>query len=103
MTERMVERINDPHSMTGKVMGASEDGAQLAVLWSDNVLRVERAADLADYEPRASGRPPRISQEILAEVARVACQWPDGIHTCAELQELEPGRRRCTCGRCDVS
>lgn len=42
----------------------------------------------------------KISQETLDEVARVANEYPDGIHTCEELQRLEPGRRPCTCGRC---
>ncbi len=42
----------------------------------------------------------KISPETLFEVARVAREWSDGIHTCAELQKLEPGRRPCTCGRC---
>ena len=49
-------------------------------------------------EPRV-----RISQETLDEVARVAREWPDGVHTCAELQRAEPGRRPCTCGRCPVT
>jgi hypothetical protein len=47
---RWVEKAGN-HNMTGKVVGASEDGAQLAVLWSDNVLRIERADDLTDYTP----------------------------------------------------
>ena len=42
----------------------------------------------------------KISQETIDEVARVGREYPDGIHTCAELQRLEPGRRPCTCGRC---
>jgi hypothetical protein len=42
----------------------------------------------------------KISQETIEEVARVGREWPDGIHTCEELQRLEPGRRPCTCGRC---
>ncbi len=37
------------------------------------------------------------------EVARVGREYPDGIHTCAELQKSEPGRRPCTCGRCPAS
>ena len=41
-----------------------------------------------------------VSQETIDEVARVGREWPDGIHTCEELQKLEPGRRPCTCGRC---
>jgi hypothetical protein len=41
-----------------------------------------------------------ISQSTIDEVARVSREWPDGIHTCAELQRTEPGRRPCTCGRC---
>ena len=45
----------------------------------------------------------KISQETLDEVARVANEYPDGVHTCEELQKLEPGRRPCTCGRCEVS
>lgn len=44
--------------------------------------------------------PVLVHQSTLREVAHVACEWPDGIHTCAELQRLEPGRRPCTCGRC---
>lgn len=44
--------------------------------------------------------PVLVHQATLREVARVAAEWPDGIHTCAELQRLEPGRRPCTCGRC---
>lgn len=52
--ERWVERASDPGSMTGKVRGASPDGAQLAVLWSDGVLRVEAASDLVDYDPAAA-------------------------------------------------
>jgi hypothetical protein len=42
----------------------------------------------------------KISQETIDEVARVGREYPDGIHTCAELQRLEPGRRPCTCGGC---
>jgi hypothetical protein len=42
----------------------------------------------------------KISQETIDEVARAEREYPDGIHTCAELQRLEPGRRPCTCGRC---
>ena len=41
-----------------------------------------------------------ISQETLDEIERVSNEWPDGVHTCAELQVLEPGRRPCSCGRC---
>ena len=44
--------------------------------------------------------PVLVHQSTLREVARVAREWPDGIHSCAELQQLEPGRRPCTCGRC---
>jgi hypothetical protein len=45
----------------------------------------------------------KISPETLFEVARVSREWPDGIHTCEELQKLEPGRRPCTCGRCPAA
>jgi hypothetical protein len=45
--------------------------------------------------------PSPISATTLAEIERVGREWPDGVHTCAELQQLEPGRRPCTCGRCD--
>ena len=38
----------------------------------------------------------------IAEIDRISREYPDGVHTCAELQKLEPGRRRCTCGRCPV-
>jgi hypothetical protein len=37
------------------------------------------------------------------EIERVAREWPDGVHTCAELQRMEPGRRPCTCGSCPSS
>lgn len=43
---------------------------------------------------------PIISAETLAEIEKVSAEWPDGIHSCAWLQEHEPGRRPCTCGRC---
>jgi len=39
-------------------------------------------------------------ERSLAEIERISNEYPDGVHTCAELQELEPGRRPCTCGRC---
>ncbi len=38
----------------------------------------------------------------IAEIERIGREYPDGVHTCAELQKLEPGRRPCTCGRCPV-
>lgn len=41
-----------------------------------------------------------VSDETLAEIERVGREFPDGVHTCAQLQKLEPGRRPCTCGRC---
>ena len=41
-----------------------------------------------------------IRDPVLEEIARVSREYPDGVHTCAELQRLEPGRRPCTCGRC---
>lgn len=41
-----------------------------------------------------------VSDEALAEIERVGREFPDGVHTCAELQRLEPGRRPCTCGGC---
>jgi hypothetical protein len=41
-----------------------------------------------------------ISQSTLDEVERVGREYPDGVHTCFELQQLEPDRRPCTCGRC---
>jgi hypothetical protein len=44
-----------------------------------------------------------ISKETLDDIARVGREWPDGIHTCEELQRLEPGRRSCTCGRCPAA
>lgn len=44
--------------------------------------------------------PVLVHQSTLREVARVSAEWPDAIHTCAELQRAEPGRRPCTCGRC---
>jgi hypothetical protein len=41
-----------------------------------------------------------ISKETFDEIERAGREWPDGIHTCEQLQKLEPGRRPCTCGRC---
>jgi hypothetical protein len=49
------------------------------------------------FEPR------RRLEAAVEDIARVAREWPDGVHTCAELQKLEPGRRPCTCGRCPAS
>jgi hypothetical protein len=49
--ERMVEKKDDPRRLTGKVIGASEDGTELAVLWSDMVVGIEKAESLTDYAP----------------------------------------------------
>ena len=46
--------------------------------------------------------PVLVHQSTLREVRRVAAEYPDGIHSCAELQQIESGRRSCTCGRCPV-
>ena len=66
------------------------DAAGVAAAQLHQIARRQRAAD----EPI----PYVLSDQTISEVARVADQYPDGIHTCAELQQLEPGRRPCTCG-----
>jgi hypothetical protein len=48
--DRRVEYAARPGWMTGKVIGQSEDGAQLAILWSDLVTRVVPAADVQDTQ-----------------------------------------------------
>ena len=42
-------------------------------------------------------------EAAIADIERAGREYPDGVHTCAELQKLEPGRRPCTCGRCPAS
>jgi hypothetical protein len=39
-------------------------------------------------------------EATLDNMRRIDAAYPDGVHTCAELQILEPGRRPCTCGGC---
>jgi hypothetical protein len=39
-------------------------------------------------------------EDTLANVRYVADNWPDGVHTCRQLQLFEPGRRTCSCGTC---
>ncbi len=56
--------------------------------------------DSDHYDEHGCTAPVLVHQSTLREVALVAREWPDAIHTCAELQRLEPGRRPCTCGRC---
>lgn len=56
--------------------------------------------DSDHYDEHGCLAPVLVHQSTLREVAHVANEYPDGIHTCAELQQLEPGRRSCTCGRC---
>ena len=63
----------------------------------DHFIQVE---DSPHYDAHGCSAKVLVRQATIREVVRVAAQYPDGIHTCAELQQLEPGRRSCTCGRC---
>jgi hypothetical protein len=60
----------------------------------------EQIEDSGHYDEHGCHADVLVHKSTLREIAHVAAEWPDGIHTCAELQQLEPGRRACTCGRC---
>ena len=60
----------------------------------------EQIEDSAHVDEHGCFAPVLVHQSTIREVAHVAAEWPDGIHTCEELQRTEPGRRPCTCGRC---
>jgi hypothetical protein len=63
-------------------------------------VREWHALDVREWHALDQRDAGKVSPETIAEVAQVSREYPDGIHTCAELQALEPGRRPCTCGRC---
>jgi hypothetical protein len=63
----------------------------------DHYIQIE---DSGHYDEHGCHADVLVHQSTLREVEHVANEYPDGIHTCAELQRLEPGRRSCTCGRC---
>ena len=53
------------------------------------------------YDPRAGWT----YGDTIADIEHVGWHWPDGIHTKAELDVLEPGRRTtlpdaCPCRNC---
>ena len=54
--------------------------------------------DWCHDDVRAAMDSPR--EGFYPDTDRIDREYPDGVHTCAELQRLEPGRRPCTCGRC---
>lgn len=56
--------------------------------------------DSDHYDEHGCIAPVLVRQSTIREVELVGREWPDGVHTCAELQRAEPGRRPCTCGRC---
>lgn len=60
----------------------------------------EQIEDSGHYDAHGCHADVLVHQASIRDAARVGREWPDGIHTCAELQQLEPGRRPCTCGRC---
>jgi hypothetical protein len=70
------------------------------ILTKDHEVEVEDSDHMDEHGHRA---PVLVHQSTIREATRVAAEWPDGIHTCAELQRTEPGRRPCTCGRCPTA
>lgn len=108
----LLEGFTGQHAYRGPVMHPSEyvgGGLEDHIRETPGtyVAIVVRCSDGEDagwavaYRPPPECEPaPLISQATLDEISRVSNEWPDGIHTCAELQQLEPGRRPCTCGRC---
>lgn len=69
---RRVEYKDRPGYMTGEVIGASEDGQQLAVSWSDNVTRVEQADSLQDATATYSLRKPFTLEDARALLGKRA-------------------------------
>lgn len=74
-----------------------DDRTSRCTLPEDHYVLVE---DSSHYDGHGCHADVLVHQSTIREVAHVAAEWPDGIHTCEELQKLEPGRRACTCGRC---
>jgi hypothetical protein len=74
-----------------------DDRTSPCALPEDHEIQVE---DSDHYDAHGCIAPVLVHQSTIREVAHVGREYPDGIHTCAELQRLEPGRRPCTCGRC---
>jgi hypothetical protein len=82
------------------------DGSDTQILMTavrnltERVATIETLRDVREWHALDQRDAGKVSPETIAEVAQVSREYPDGIHTCAELQALEPGRRPCTCGRC---
>ena len=74
-----------------------DESVSLCTLPKGHEVQIE---DSPHYDEHGCTAQVLVRQATLREVARVAREYPDGIHTCEELQQLEPGRRPCTCGRC---
>jgi hypothetical protein len=81
----------------GVLLVHPDESASPCTLPAGHFIQVE---DSDHVDEHGCFAPVLVRQSTLREVARVAREWPDGIHTCEELQRLEPGRRACTCGRC---
>jgi hypothetical protein len=81
----------------GTPMRHPDKSVSPCVLDKDHYITVE---DSPHQDEHGHTAPVLVSQATIREVAHVSREWPDGVHTCAELQKLEPGRRPCTCGRC---
>jgi|HubBroStandDraft_3_1064219.scaffolds.fasta_scaffold226360_2 hypothetical protein len=75
----------------------ADDRTSPCTLPNDHDVQIE---DSDHVDAHGCFAPVLVHQSTIREVGHVAREWPDGIHTCAQLQELEPGRRPCTCGRC---
>jgi hypothetical protein len=81
----------------GTPMTHRDESVGHCTLPRDHFVQIE---DSPHYDEHGCTARVLVRQATIREVAHVSAQWPDGIHTCQELQRLEPGRRACTCGRC---
>jgi hypothetical protein len=87
-----------PHC--GTPMTHPDKSVSHCVLEKDHFIAVE---DSDHQDEHGHTGPVLVSQATIREVASVSREWPDGVHTCTELQQLEPGRRTCTCGKCPIA
>ena len=81
----------------GTPMVHPDESAGHCTLPKDHYIQIE---DSDHYDEHGCIAPVLVHQASIREVERVGREYPDGIHTCEELQRLEPGRRVCSCGRC---
>jgi hypothetical protein len=84
-------------ALCGTPMVHADQSVSPCTLPKDHFVQIEDSEHIDEHGHSANVL---VRQSSIREVARVGREYPDGIHTCEELQRLEPGRRPCTCGRC---